>query len=132
MEKYLESWDHGEDLFEVSVFKWYVSENGYVISCLKYIIENLHKIIRCYGKEDGKTNLGSYREDILDIAYYWRKEWKLLCIDFDKSLIGEYDKDMTRITFFPITLKGNVNPWNDINVIVETIPKLCGYEDQSQ
>ena len=31
-----------------------------------------------------------------------------------------------------MTLKGNVNPWNGINVIVETIPELCGHEDQSK
>ena len=29
-----------------------------------------------------------------------------------------------------MTLKQTVNAWNDINVIVETIPKLCGHEDQ--
>ena len=28
---------------------------------------------------------------------------------------------MTRGTFYPMTLKGNVNPWIDMNVIVETI-----------
>ena len=39
---------------------------------------------------------------------------------------------MTRGTFYPITLKGNVNPWNDMNVIVETIPELYGHEDQSK
>ena len=37
---------------------------------------------------------------------------------------------MTRGTFYPMTLKGNVNPWNDINVIVETIHELSGHEDQ--
>ena len=31
-----------------------------------------------------------------------------------------------------MTLKDNVNPWNDMNVIVETIPELCGHEDQSK
>ena len=31
-----------------------------------------------------------------------------------------------------MTLKHNVNEWNDINVIVETIPELCGHEDQSK
>ena len=31
-----------------------------------------------------------------------------------------------------MTLKGNVNPWNDMNVIVETIPELCGHEDQTK
>ena len=39
---------------------------------------------------------------------------------------------MTRGTFYPMTLKHNVNEWNDINVIVETIPELCGHEDQSK
>ena len=29
---------------------------------------------------------------------------------------------MIRGTFYPVTLKVNVNPWNDLNVIVETIP----------
>ena len=29
-----------------------------------------------------------------------------------------------------MTLKHNVNEWKDINVIVETIPELCGHEDQ--
>ena len=74
----------------------------------------------------------SYRDDILDIAYYSPKERKLLCIDFNESLISEYDKDMTRGTFYPMTLKGNVYPWNDMNVIVETINELYGHEDQSK
>ena len=39
---------------------------------------------------------------------------------------------MTSGTFYPMTLKGNVNPWIDMNVIVETIPELCGHEDQSK
>ena len=41
---------------------------------------------------------------------------------------------MTRGTFYPMTLNDNVNPWNDINinVIVESIPELCGHEDQSE
>ena len=95
-------------------------------------MENSHKIMRCYDKDDDETNLGSYLDDILDIAYFLRKEGKLLRIDFDKSLISEYDNDMTRGTFYPMTLKGNVNPWIDMNVIVETIPELCGHEDQSK
>ena len=37
---------------------------------------------------------------------------------------------MTRGTFYPMTLKGDVNPWNDTNVIVETIPELSRHEDQ--
>ena len=40
--------------------------------------------------------------------------------------ISEYDKDMMRGTFYPMTLNDNVNPWKDINVIVESIPELCG------
>ena len=132
LEKYLESWDHDEDLLGVSFFKCYGSENEYVIWCLKYVVENSYKIMRCYDMEDDKANLRSYRDDILDIAYYSQKEGKLLCIDFDESLISQYDKDMTRGTFYPMTLKCNVNPWNDMNVIVETIPKLCGHEDQSK
>ena len=39
---------------------------------------------------------------------------------------------MTRGTFYPVTLKGYVNPWTDMNVIVDTIPELCGHEDQSK
>ena len=39
---------------------------------------------------------------------------------------------MMRGTFYPMTLNDKVNPWNDINVIVESIPVLCGHEDQSQ
>ena len=31
-----------------------------------------------------------------------------------------------------MTLKHNVNEWKDINVTVETIPELCGHEDQSK
>ena len=31
-----------------------------------------------------------------------------------------------------MTLKGNVNRWNNMNVIVETIPVLCGHDDQSK
>ena len=61
-----------------------------------------------------------------------RIEEKLLRIDFDESLITEYDKDMTRGTFYFMTLNDNVNQWNDINVIVESIPELCGHEDQSE
>ena len=66
----------------------------------------------------------------MDIAYHSRIEGKLLRIDFDESLISEYDKDMTRGTFYPMTLNDNVNPWKDINVIVESIPELCGHKDQ--
>ena len=95
-------------------------------------MENSHKIMRYYNKNDDETNLHSYRDDILDIAYFSRKEGKLLRIDFDESLISEYDKDMTRGTFYPMTLKGDVNPWIDMNVIVKTIPELCGHEDQSK
>ena len=29
-----------------------------------------------------------------------------------------------------MTLNDNVNPWNNINVIVESIPDLCGHEDK--
>ena len=39
---------------------------------------------------------------------------------------------MTRGTFYPMTLNDNVNPWNDMSVIVETIPELCGHKDQSK
>ena len=93
-------------------------------------MENLYKIMRYYDKEDDKANLCSYRDDILDIVCYSLKERKLLCIDFDESLISQYDKDMTRGTFNPVTLEHNVNAWNDMNVIVETIPELHGHEDQ--
>ena len=95
-------------------------------------MENSHKIMRCYDQDDDETTLRSCRDDILDIAYFSRKEGKLLRINFDESLISEYDKDMTRGTFYPMTLKGNVNPWIDMNVIVETVPELCGHEDQSK
>ena len=117
-EKYLETWDRDEELLGFSFFECYDTENEYVIWCLKYDIENSHKIMRCYDKEDDETNLRSYRDDILDIACFSRKEGKLFCIDFDESLTSEYDKDMTRGTFYPMTLKGNVNPWIDMNVIV--------------
>ena len=122
LEKYLESWDDEEDLLQVSIFKLYGSDNEYVIWCLKYDVKNSYKIMRCYDKEDDKANFCSYRDDVLDIAYYSRKEGKLLCIDFDEGLISQYDKDMTRGTFYPMTLKHNVNEWSDINV--------CGHEDQ--
>ena len=88
--------------------------------------------MRCYDKEDDKANLRSYRDDILDMAYYSRKEEKLLCIDFDESLISEYYKDITRGTFSPMALKVNLNPWNDMNYIAETIPEFCVHEDQSK
>ena len=39
---------------------------------------------------------------------------------------------MTRGTFYPLTLNDNVNPWNDMSVIVETNIELCGHEDQSK
>ena len=86
--------------------------------------------MKCYDKEDDEANLCYYRVDILDIASYSSKERKLLRINLDEILISEYDKDMTGGTFCP--MKGNVNPWNDMNVIVETIPELCGHEDQSK
>ena len=88
--------------------------------------------MRCYDKEHDETNLRSYPDDLLDIAYDSRKEGKLLRIDFDQSLISEYKKDMTRGTIYPMTLKCNVNPWNDVDVIVETFPELCGHDDQSK
>ena len=31
-----------------------------------------------------------------------------------------------------MTLKGNLNPWNDMNDIVETIPEFCVHEDQAK
>ena len=108
---------------------WY---RRYVIWCQKYDPENSHKIVRCYDNKNDESNLRSYRNDILDIAYHSRKQGKLLCIYFDESLISKYDKGMTRGTFYPMTLNDNVNQWNDINVIVESIPELCGHEDQSQ
>ena len=132
MEKYLESWDHDKDLLGLSFFKCYGTDDEYVIWCLKYDVENSHKIMRCYDKKNDESNLRSYRDDVLDIVYYSRIERKLLCIDFEESLISEYDKDMTRGTFYPVTLNDNVNPWNDINVIVESISELCGHEDQSE
>ena len=98
--KYLESWDRGEVLLVFSFFKCYGTENEYVIWCIKYVEENSHKIFRCYDKEDDKTNLRSYRDDILDMAYNSRKEGKLLCINFDESLISEYYEDITRGTFY--------------------------------
>ena len=51
--------------------------------------------MRCYDKDDDQTHLRSYRDGILNIAYFSRKEGKLLRIDFDESSISEYDKDMT-------------------------------------
>ena len=32
--------------------------------------------MRCYDKKDDKANLCSYKDDVLDIAYYSRKERK--------------------------------------------------------
>ena len=84
--------------------------------------------MRCYDKSDDDTYLRSYRDDVLDIAYHSRKEGKLLCIDFDEILISEYDKGMMRGTFYPLTLNDDVNPWNDMSVIVETNLELCGHE----
>ena len=74
LEKYLESWDDEEDLLQVSIFNFYGSDNEYVIWCLKYDVKNSYKIMRCYDKEDNKANLCSYRDDVLDIAHYSRKE----------------------------------------------------------
>ena len=79
---------------------------------MKHVVENSHKIIRCYGKRDDEANLCSYRDDILHIAYHSRKEGKLVRIDFAESSISEYD--------------------NDMNVIVETTPELFGHENQSK
>ena len=132
MERYLESWDREEDLLGFSFLKCYGTDDEYIIWCLKYNVENSYNIIRCYDKSDDYTYLRSYRDDILDIAYQSRKEGKLLCIDFDEILISEYDKDMTRGTFYPMTLNYNVNPGNNMSVIVETNPELYGHEDQSK
>ena len=85
LEKYLESWDRDEDILGVPFFKCYGTEDQYVIWCLKHVIENSHKIIRCYDKRDDEANLCSYRDDILDTAYHSRKEGKPSHIDFDKS-----------------------------------------------
>ena len=60
LEKYLETWDHDEELLGFSFFECYDTENEYVIWCLKYDIENSHKIMRCYDKDDDETNLRSY------------------------------------------------------------------------
>ena len=60
LEKYLESWDRDKDLLGFSFFKCYGTENEYVIRCLRYIVENSHKIMRCYDKDDNKTNPCSY------------------------------------------------------------------------
>ena len=124
LKKYLKFWDRDEDLSGVSFSKCYGTEDQYVIWYLKHVIENLHKMMRCYDKEDDEAHLCSYQDDTLDIAYNSRKEGKLLRIDFDQILISKYDKDMARGTFYPMTLKGNVNPWDHMNVIVETIPEL--------
>ena len=133
VEKYLESWNPGiMTILGFSFFKCYGTDNEHVIWCLKYNVENSYKVLRCYDKYNDETNLCSYRIDILDIAYHSRKEGKLLCIYFDESLISEYDKDMMIETFYPMTLNDNVNPWNDMNVIVETTQELCGHEDQSK
>ena len=108
LEKYRESWDLEKDLLGVSFLKCYGTEDQYVIRCLKHVIENSHKMMRCYDKEADEAHLCSYQDDILDIAYNSRKEGKLLRIDLDQILISEYDKDMTRGTFYPMTLKDNV------------------------
>ena len=55
-------------------------------------MENSHKIMRCYDKGDDETTLRSYRNDILDITYFSRKEGKLLRINFDESLISNMTK----------------------------------------
>ena len=96
LEKYLESLDHDEDLLGFSFFKCYCTDDEYVIWCLKYDVENSDKIMRCYDKKNDESNLRSYRDDVLDIAYHSRIEGKLLRIDFDESLISQYDKDVTR------------------------------------
>ena len=128
LEKYLESWDQCEDLLGFSFLKCYCTDNEYVIWCLKYDVENSHKIMRSYEKKNDESNLSCYRDDVLDTAYHSRIEGKLLRID--ESLISEYDKDITRATFYPMILNDNVNPWNDINVIVESTQELCGREYQ--
>ena len=66
--------------------------------------------MRYYDKKNDESNLHSYRDDVLDIAYHSQIEKRLILIDFDESLISEYDKDMTRGTFYPITLNDDVNP----------------------
>ena len=68
-----------------SFFNCYGTENQYVIWSLKHVVENSHKIIRCYDKREDEADLCSYRDDILDIAYHSRKEGKPSRIDFDKS-----------------------------------------------
>ena len=78
LEKYLESWDRDEDLLGFS----FMVQRMNVFWCLRYIVGNSRKIMRCYDKEDDETNLRSYRDDMLDIADYSLKEGKLLRIDF--------------------------------------------------
>ena len=39
---------------------------------------------------------------------------------------------MTSRAFYPMTLVGNVNPWDDMNVTVESTPDLFGHEYQSE
>ena len=68
--KYLESWDHEEDLLQFSFFVCYGTDDEYIICCLKYNIENTYKIMRCYDRNDEETNLRSYTDDILDIGYH--------------------------------------------------------------
>ena len=42
LEKYLQTWDHDEELLGFCFFECYDTENEYVIWCLKYDIENSH------------------------------------------------------------------------------------------
>ena len=67
LEKYQESWACGKVFLVFPFFKCYGAEIEYVIWCIKYVTENLHRIFKCY---DNKTNVHSYTDDILDMAYY--------------------------------------------------------------
>ena len=46
----------GPPPFGFPFFKCYGTEDKYVIWCLRYDVENLQKIIRCYDKKDDEAN----------------------------------------------------------------------------
>ena len=133
IQEYLSTWTRDEELIRVCIRKCYGSEDEYAIWCLKYDLEKSNKIVRFYThEEEDQFILSSYRDDILDIAFESRQEGKLISIDFDETLISERNNHSTKGTFYPMTLKSDINPWNNMHVVVETIPELCGDEEQSE
>ncbi len=130
---YLTTWNQDEEMIHVEIHKCYGTEDEYAIWCLKVNLENSNKIMRAHlDEEEEEMLLRSYADDILDIAFESRKEGKLISIAFDERLISERSDRMIEGTFYPMTLKSVVHPRDNLYVVAEPIPELCGDEEQAR